>query len=124
MSKAIASKDPYELFMGYLDVVNKSLYEHESTPVVGNLLSLMKKIGEGKKFGAAIYKTDPNEPFDYFTVRMSGGKVELDSRGKDDPDIDFKVAQDFLVEVNEHPREYVNNPAKLDLDWLKSRLVA
>jgi len=124
MSEAALSKDPYDLFMGYLDVVNEALYEHEDTPVVGNLLSLMKKVGEGKKFGAAVYKSDPQEPFDYFTVRMNGGKVELDSRGKDDPDIDFRVAQDFLVEVNEHPEEYVSNPAKLDLAWIKSRLLS
>lgn len=124
MSEAIASKDPYDLFMGYLDVVNEALDEHDDTPVVGDVLSLMKKIGDGKKYGAAIYKSDPQEPFDYFTVRLSDGKVELDSRGKGDPDIDFRVAQDFLVDVNKHPKDYVDNPAKLNIDWLKSRLMS
>lgn len=124
MSEAIASKDPYDLFMGYLDVVNEALEEHDDTPVVGDILSMMEKVGEGKKFGAAIYKSDPKEPFDYFTVRLSDGKVELDSRGKRDPDIDFRVAQDFLVDVNEHPKDYVDNPLKLDIDWLKSRLTS
>ena len=83
-----------------------------------------EKIGDGKKYGAAIYKSDPQEPFDYFTVRLSDGKVELDSRGKGDPDIDFRVAQDFLVDVNKHPKDYVDNPAKLNIDWLKSRLMS
>lgn len=124
MSQTVASKDPYDLFMGYLDVVNEALDEHDDTPIVGDLLSLMGKVGEGRKFGAAIYKSDPQNPFDYFTVRLSDGKVELDSRGKSDPDIDFRVSQDFLVEVNEHPKDYVRNPAKLDIDWLKSRLMS
>lgn len=122
MSDTQGNANTYDLFMGYLDVVNRALDEHSDTPVIGQLLSLMNKLSEGRKFGAAIYKTDPQSPFDYFTVRVANGQVELDSRGKDNPDIDWRISQDYLAEVNAEPERYVKNPAKLDLDWLKSRL--
>ena len=122
MSGAQDNANTYDLFMGYLDVVNRTLDEHSDTPVIGQLLSLMNKISEGKKFGAAIYKSDPHSPFDYFTVRLANGKFELDSRGKDNPDIDWRVSQDYLAAVNDEPEKYVDNPAKLDLDWLRTRL--
>lgn len=122
MTEMTRERDPYDLFMGYIDVVNKALKEHSDTPLVGEVLSLMTRLGEGRKFGAAIYKTDPEKPFDYFTVRLADGKVELDARGKREPDIAFRVSQDFLVKVNENPEDYVANPARLDIDWLKSRL--
>lgn len=122
MSEAIASKDPYDLFMGYLDVVNEALDKHEDTPVIGDLANWITDLSESKKIGAAIYDSDPDSPFDYFTVRIANGKVQLDSRGKNEPDVDWRVSQDFLQEVNENPEKYVDNPLKLDLDWLKSRV--
>jgi len=122
MSTETQSADTYDLFMGYLDTVNEALEEHADTPVIGQVLSLMDKFGSGKKFGAAIYKSDPKSPFDYFTVRLANGKFELDARGKNEPEIDWRVSQDYLAEVNEKPQKYVDNPALLDLDWLKTRL--
>ncbi|MEJ2383550.1 MAG: hypothetical protein P8Y54_04045 [Xanthomonadales bacterium] len=122
MSAVIETKNTYDLFMGYLDTINEALDTHADTPVIGQVLSLMEKAGTGKKFGAAIYKSDPQSPFDYFTVRLANGKFELVARGKDDPDIDWRVSQEFLVSVNEDPQKYVDNPAMLDLDWLKTRL--
>jgi len=122
MSAVLENSNTYDLFMGYLDTVNEALDEHSDTPVIGQVLALMEKAGSGRKFGAAIYKSDPQSPFDYFTVRLADGKFELDARGKDDPDIDWRVSQEFLVNVNEDPQKYVDNPALLDLDWLKTRL--
>lgn len=122
MSAVNETKNTYDLFMGYLDTVNEALDEHAETPVIGQILSLMEKVGSGRKFGAAIYKSDPKSPFDYFTVRLADGKFELDSRGKDNPDIDFRVSQEFMVNVNENPQKYIDNPALLDLDWLKTRI--
>ena len=112
----------YDLFMGYLDVVNEALGKHEDTPVIGDLANWITDLSESKKIGAAIYDSDPDSPFDYFTVRIANGKVQLDSRGKNEPDVDWRVSQDFLQEVNENPEKYVDNPLKLDLDWLKSRV--
>jgi hypothetical protein len=118
------SADTYDLFMGTVDVINEALEEHADTPVLKNVLSLADKVASGKQFGVAVYKDNPDKPFDYFTVRMNNKKVELAARGKESPDIAWKVSQDYLADVCEDPQAYIDNPAKLDLDWLKSRLAA
>lgn len=121
-AQTVENTSTYDLFMGYLDVVNEALDKHEDTPVIGDLANWITDLSESKKIGAAIYDSDPDSPFDYFTVRIANGKVQLDSRGKNEPDVDWRVSQDFLQEVNENPEKYVDNPLKLDLDWLKSRV--
>ena len=121
-AQTVEKTSTYDLFMGYLDVVNEALDKHEDTPVIGDLANWITDLSESKKIGAAIYDSDPDSPFDYFTVRIANGKVQLDSRGKNEPDVDWRVSQDFLQEVNENPEKYVDNPLKLDLDWLKSRV--
>ena len=121
-AQTVETKNTYDLFMGYLDVVNDALDEHSDTPVIGKLSKMLTDMAESRKIGAAIYESDPQSPFDYFTVRIADGKVQLDSRGKNEPDIDWRVSQEFLQEVNENPEKYVDNPLKLDLDWLKNRV--
>ena len=120
--QSVESANTYDLFMGYLDVINDALEKHSDTPVIGELASWIADLTESKKFGAAIYDSDPQSPYDYFTVRIAHGKVELDSRGKNEPEIDWRVSKDFLVKVNENRQDYIDNPLKLDLDWLKSRV--
>lgn len=121
-AQSVENASTYDLFMGYLDVVNDALEKHSDTPVIGELANWIAELSESKKIGAAIYDSDPQSPFDYFTVRIADGKVQLDSRGKSDPDIDWRLSQDFLVEVNENRQDYIDNPLKLDLEWLKSRV--
>jgi hypothetical protein len=38
----------------------------------------------------------------------------------DDPDIDWKVSRDYLRKVSSNPDQYIDNPARLDVDWLTS----
>ena len=121
-AQSVESANTYELFMGYLDVINDALEKHTDTPVIGDLADWIADLTESKKFGAAIYDSDPQSPYDYFTVRIADGKVELDSRGKNEPDIGWRVSKDFLMEVNENRQDYIDNPMKLDLEWLKSRV--
>ncbi len=113
--------DTYELFVGTMDVINEALEEHSSTPVLREVITVADKAASGKRFGVAVYKQDSDEPYDYFTVRVNNKKVELEARGKKCPDIAWKVSQDYLAKVCENPQQYIDNPARLDLDWLKSR---
>lgn len=122
MSQQAENTNTYDLFMGYLDVVNEALDKQRDTPVIGELTKLITNLGQSKKISAAIYKSDPDSPFDYFTVRIADGGVQLDARGKNEPDIDWRVSQDYLVKVSEDPKSYIDNPLKLDIDWLKSRV--
>ena len=116
--------DTYTRFMETLDTINSALDEHGDKPVFKQMLEGADKALAGRKFGVAVYKENPKEPHDYFTLRFNNRKFELDSRGKDAPDIDWKVSTDYLQDVSGNPDKYIKNPLLLDVDWIKSRLAA
>ena len=122
MADDTGKQDTYTLFMGAIDVSNRALDTVRDKPVLSDLLELMEKQASGRKFGVAVYGDDPATPHDYFTVRVQNHMIQLVSHGKDAPDIDWKVSEDYLRDVNENPDSYVENPLKLDLDWLRHRL--
>ena len=117
----MANKTTYEAFMGTVDAVNAAISEHSDKPLIGGVLDAAKKHLDGERLGVAVYKDNPDEPFDYFTVQFNKGKLELKARGKDAPSIDWKVSENYLNAVSDDPESYVANPAKLDFDWIKTR---
>lgn len=116
------SHDSYDMFLGALDVLNKSMDNFRDKPVLKDLLALVDGQTAGRKFGVAVYADDPEKPFDYYTIRLHNKRFEMVSRGKDAPDIDWKVSTEFLQDINDNPQDYISNPLKFDLDWLKHRL--
>ena len=76
----------------------------------------------GKEFGVAVYKTGADDSFDYFTVRFKWGKMELAARGDSSQNVAWRVSQKYLKKVCEHPQTYIDNPARLDVDWLVSKV--
>ncbi|MEJ2514142.1 MAG: hypothetical protein P8080_06080 [Gammaproteobacteria bacterium] len=118
----MTSRDIYELFTDALDTINKSLKENRGSGFYGTLISAWDKFVDGHKAGVAVYDKKPDEPFDYFTLRYLNGKFELLARGKSEHDTEWHVSRDYLESLADHPQEYIDNPAKLDLDWLKSKL--
>tara|TARA_R110002072_G_scaffold136302_3_gene278660 strand:+ start:962 stop:1342 length:381 start_codon:yes stop_codon:yes gene_type:complete len=116
------SNDSYDLFMGALDVINDALNKLRDKPLIKNIINLMDEQAEGRKFGVAVYDTDVDSPHDYFTIRMHNESLQLASHGKDAPDIDWKVSMEFLRDINENPQKYIDDPWKLDIEWLKDRL--
>jgi len=122
MTTDAASNDTYTLFMGALDVSNKALAGVRDTPIVKDLVDIMARGASGRQFGVAVYAEDPSTPHDYYTVRIENHEIRLVSRGKDNPDIDWKVSMEYLREINDDPQAFIDNPLKLDLAWLKHRL--
>ena len=115
-------KDIYDLFTGALDVTNRSLEANRETKFFGTLIGAWDKFLEGHKAGVAVYDENPDQPFDYFTVRYANGKFQLQSRGKSEHDTEWKVSRRYLQSLVDDPQAYIDNPAKLDIDWLKNRL--
>lgn len=116
------TNDSYDLFLGALDVINDALSAMRDKPLIKDIMSLMEKQAAGSKFGVEIYSDDPDAPHDYYTIRANKKRLELVSRGKDSPSIDWKVSTEYLRDINENPQKYIDNPLKLDIDWLKHRL--
>lgn len=122
MTSKRESHDSYDMFTGALDVLNEAMENLRDKPLLKEILSLVDGQAAGRKFGVAIYADNPDKPFDYYTIRLHNKRFEIASRGKDAPDIDWKVSIDYLKDINSNPQDYISNPLKLDLEWLKTRL--
>ena len=114
--------DVQNLFTRALNVINTALDKHKDDIPYAQLLSASEKVLADHNIGVAVYENDAAAPFDYYTIRFRDGAFELVSRGKQEPDVGWKVSREYLENVAGSPDEYIEHPAKLDWDWLKSRV--
>ncbi len=113
--------DTNALFTQYVDIVNRALGAHRKDTPWKQLFGAGEKLVGNKRIGAAVYKTNPKEPHDFFTLTLEGGTFHA-QHGKADVDITWRVKEDHLRHVVKNPKPFIDNPARLDLDWLKTRL--
>lgn len=118
----MSDRDTTTLFTRALNVINSALVANADATPYRALIRTSEKLLDGRRIGVAVYESDPSAPFDYFTICFREGSFELVSHGKQEPDVAWKVSRDYLEKVADHPDEYVEHPAKLDWDWLRSRL--
>ena len=112
--------DPYVLLRGTLDVINQTLEEHQDSKVFSAIAPLIDKLVAGRECGVAVYKTYADRPFDYFTVRLEHGKLELARRDEPTGDVAWNVSQDYLQQVCERPKTFIDNPARLYVEFGKN----
>lgn len=107
----------------FISVVNRALDRHGDSFPVKHLLQLIEKMISGKqRIGLAVYSSDADSPHDYFTAVFNPAqRLEIISRGKHMPDVEWKLPMPYMREVTTHAEAYVENPAKLDWAWLKAR---
>lgn len=110
------------LFLEYLNTLNQALDAHREEAPYKQLIDLGQKLMDDKKIGIAIYKSDPSSPHDFYTVKFTDGRLAFVSHGKEAPDHSWKVKESFMQDVVKDKQTYIQNPAKLDWDWLRSRL--
>jgi hypothetical protein len=115
-------QDTVALFTQALNVVNGALAKHQNTTPYKQILAASRKALGERRVGVAVYADDPGQPFDFFTVRFREGRLELVDHGKREPELTWKVSRSYLDEITRDPETYVENPAKLDWEWLKSRV--
>lgn len=114
--------DRTELMTRVLNVMNRAIQEHKDNFPFKQMYNASESIIGGKNLGVAVYADDPDTPHDYFTIRWQGMQLELVSHGKQDPVIAWKVSESYLNQVANEPEQYIDNPLKLDWDWMKHRL--
>jgi hypothetical protein len=119
---AASSTGTSSLFLQYLNVCNQALDAHADEFPYRQLVQAAERLAADRRFGVAVYKTERDAPYDFYTVTMTEGRFELLSHGKEEPDLTWKVSQDYLKKVVDDPDTYIQHPAKLDWDWLKSTL--
>ena len=109
------------LFTQYLNVVNRAIGENRDRFPYRQMLSMGERILGDKQIGVAIYKDDPSEPHDWFTIAYGDGTFEIVEHGKKAPKISWRVKQSHLEKVVADPEPFVESPIRLDLDWLRTR---
>jgi len=114
--------DTTSKFTRYLNVANAALDRHYEDFPYKQLIRAGNNLLEGRNLGVAVYKHDASQPHDYFTVQWRDGSLQLLEHGKRDPDLSWKVRESYLDEVIDNPEPYIEHPAKLDWQWLKSRV--
>ena len=110
------------LLTEYISICNRAIASHRDSFPFRQLLEVAEKLAGDKTFAVAIYADNPKRPHDYFTIELLDGLFVVVAHGKKDPDITWRVRQSYLEQVVSDPQTYIENPAKLDWDWLKSRV--
>ncbi|MBD8524322.1 hypothetical protein [Pseudomarimonas arenosa] len=115
-------QDSYQLFMDALDVVNRSLKANRGQGIYGKLIEGFDKYLNGHVSAVGVYGEDPKHPYDYFTIKYLDGRFELVERGKGEHSTHWRASKRYLESLVDDPQTYIDHPAKLDFDWLKTIL--
>lgn len=117
------SASTYELFIQALNVTNAAMEANQHSLVLKPMLAACALELENKDFAVEIHDDVPEHPVDFYTIRMVGITFVLVSHSKTpSADSAWKVSVNYLQDVVDHPRHYIENPALLAFDWLKQRL--
>ena len=110
-------------FTHAIEVINRSIRENRQNSSFAPVFNMLDNIAEGTEITAAVYKTEPEQPYDYYTLLYNNGQFAVTERGKrGDTPVTWRVPQDFLNDLAEDPDRYVENPMLIDWDWLKARI--
>lgn len=111
------------LMQNYVGTVNQSIGQNRDRFPYKQMIDVSKPLTEGLKMQVGVYKDDPKQVHDFFTLKWTGSELEFAGHGKDEStDVAWKVPTSHLQEVVDDPAPYVREPAKLDLDWLGKRI--
>lgn len=114
--------DTQALVTNYFNIANTAMAEHKNEFPYNQLRKVGDKVLGGKSIGVGIYKDNPKTPHDFYTYKFQNNGFEFVGRGKKDPDLEFHCSEKYLSKVNADPKKYIDSPAQLDWDWLKSRM--
>jgi hypothetical protein len=108
----------YELFQSYLQVCNQALDLNRERFPFKQVLGAAQKAGKERRIQVCIVEGNPAAEF---VIKIEGNKLKGEQKdtcsgcgcaGQ------WRVSQRYMEDVVENPDLYINNPAKLDWDWL------
>ena len=116
------SESHYQNFVHALALANVAVgVNRETLPIDRSMLEQVNA-EDSPEFGVAIYEIDPETPVEHFTIRLRRGRFVLTQCGVPHSEPDWVVSADHLRDIVRNPLRYVDEPSRLGLDWLYSRL--
>lgn len=108
-----------KLFQQYIDVCNKALEKNKDVFPYKQILSATESLINDKKISMDVFDDRPKARFN---IQMNKSRFELTEPEESDDTHAWHLNASYLEEVVNNPDKYINNPAKIDWDWLKSRV--
>lgn len=110
------------LFNQYVTVVNRAISANEHG-LYGKAVKLWDKMVGDEDIAVGVYKDDAASPHHWYTVKLEHGHLDVvDTHKPADAGHSWKISDEHLAHVVDHPEKYVSAPYKLDLDWLSTRV--
>jgi hypothetical protein len=114
------SDEYQELFEQYLSVCNQAIEQSKDHFPYKEMWKAGKTIMGDHRIECTVYD---NRPKASYSLGLEKDAHLTDIKKEKNPDRKgWKVNYSYLKEVVEHPEKYIQNPAKLDWDWLKDRI--
>ena len=115
------SKNEFDtLFREYLDVCNRALEANKDKFPYKQLWSMTESVLDDSSVKFAVYDDRPKE---CYSLKLEDHKIKpVKKCDTEDAKEAWRMNLSYLQRVVEHPEEYIEHPAKLDWEWLKSRL--
>jgi hypothetical protein len=106
----------------FLEVCNCVIDENLDKVPFKRMLALRNIILGDQPITIGIYKDEVLKTYEHFTFCFEGGKFRLVEQGKSENTLEWRTCRTFLEHVVENPREYIEVPSQLKLNWIKTRL--
>lgn len=111
--------DNYQLFQRYLEVCNQALEMNKDKFPFKQILLPLKSANPAKAVEVSIID---DHPVDRYTLTVNGEKL-VGEIAKPCANCGcggaWRIQKSYLEDVIAHPEDYINNPAKIDWEWLQ-----
>lgn len=111
--------DDLNLIKHFINITNTALYQSEQNSILISEKSILSALVSGSTVAFCIDK-EGCESGEFFTTRFIDGQFTSVEPGYNDPDTTYMLQRSELEEMIQHSDDYVDNPLKLDLGWVKS----
>lgn len=114
-----ASNKHEQLFRQYVEVCNRALEANKDKFPYKQLWDVTQAVMKDETIPVAIYDDQPKATY---ALRFKDHHIDADAVEQELEEHPWHLNTSYLEEVVSHPDDYINNPAKIDWDWLCNRL--
>lgn len=116
--------DAQALLKQYVSLCNQAIAENRNKFWMKQAKQLNRKLWNGGNFRTIIYDQDPGDVIEEATLHFdpNGPALRVLPPGDYDVAFSWKAPLNYLEEVLAQPQAYLDNPLKLDWEWMKERV--
>ncbi len=114
---ALQPRSEKELFAQYVAVCNRALETHKDEFPYKQLWEMAQVALEKQPVSLAIYDDQLKAVYD---VLLHDNHLNIVAESHAQPSHVWHMNRHYLEQVVNNPDDYINNPAKIDWEWLKA----